>query len=529
MMKSENRQACPRRPSGVRCTRGCSLESFAVQLFSVCTAILIVVFCSTFSVINPTQVGADPARSPTSSTAECAFVVTTDYFSAAYYSTIEVLPPRATNVNIAPVSTDPVAHYDGSEHMVFVINRYLADNIQVVDPDLGFQTIEQYSVGNGSNPHDIRLASGDKAYVSRFEWKTLLIVNPYTGDSLGVVDLSIFADEDGIPEMDRMEIVDGKLFVTLNCIDHTTWQPSGLGKVAVVDVATDTLIDCDPLVPGIQPIVLNLPNPCSELRYDHCWDELVVGCLGSWGTLDGGIEAIDPAGLKSNGVIISEAEIGGDVTDGLLGPGRIGYAVVLEPVPPPDNLARLVAFDRVGREPTDTLYQQTSGSSPSLGTIELNRQCEVYLCDRDVISPGVRIFDIIADTMITKVDVGLPPFDVEFVQQPPAGVRDDEPGSNHECVNRCRLSQNHPNPFSGSTDIAFSISPETGMLPVTLAIYDVHGRLVHSLIDGLWPAGTYSITWDGRDRYGRMVASGVYFCALSSQGRVQTKQVVLTR
>ncbi len=501
-----------------------------MPLFLVWASILLAVICGTFSIIHPTSAGADPARSPTSSAAEYAFVVTTDYFSAAYYSTIEVLPPRATNINIAPVSTDPVAHYDGSEHMVFVINRYLADNIQVVDPDQDFATVKQYSVGNGSNPHDIRLASGNKAYVSRFEWKTLLIVNPYTGDSLGVLDLSIFADEDGIPEMDRMEIVDGKLFVTLNCIDHTTWQPSGPGKVAVVDVAADTLVDCDPLAPGIQPIVLNLPNPCSELRYDLCWGELVVGCLGSWGTLDGGIEAIDPVTLKSNGVIISESEIGGDVTDGLLGPGRIGYAVVLEPVPPPDNLARLVAFDRVGRQSSDTLYQQTSGSSPSLGTIELNRQCEIYLCDRDVLSPGVRIFDIIADTMIAKVDVGLPPFDVEFVQQPPAGVRgDDEPGSNHECVSWCRLSQNHPNPFSGSTDIAFSISTEIGVLPVCLAVYDVHGRLVQSLVDDPWPAGTHSVTWDGRDRYGRMVASGVYFCTLSSQGQMQTKQMVITR
>ena len=43
--------------------------------------------------------------------------------------------------------------------------------------------------------------------MTRFEWKTLFICDPYTGDSLGAIDLSPFADSDSIPEMDRMEIV----------------------------------------------------------------------------------------------------------------------------------------------------------------------------------------------------------------------------------------------------------------------------------------------------------------------------------
>ena len=148
-----------------------------------------------------------------------AFVLSTDYWSTAYYSTIHVLPPRTADIDISSCGTDPIAHYDSSEDMVFIVNRYLADNIQVVEPDLGFATTGQYSVGNGSNPHDIRLVSSSKAYVSRYELTTLLIVHPYTGDSLGAVDLTPLADADGIPEMDRMELVNGRLFVTLNNTD----------------------------------------------------------------------------------------------------------------------------------------------------------------------------------------------------------------------------------------------------------------------------------------------------------------------
>jgi hypothetical protein len=314
---------------------------------------------------------------------EHAFVLTTDYYSAGYYSTIEIPPPRHTMVSIEPVSTDAVAYYDVDEDMIFVVNRYLADNIQIVENNQVFSTIGQYSVGNGSNPHDIRLVDNTKAYVSRFEWRTLLVCNPYTGDSLGVVDLSPFADADGIPEMDRMEIVGDRLFVTLNSIDRLTWLPDGPGKIAVIDVVADTLVDCDPDSAGLQPITLNLPNPYSELRYDRCRDELYVGCLGAWGVMDGGIEVIDPRNLRSKGVLISEQDLQGDVFDAVPAPGGGGYAIILEAVPWPDNFARLVRFDATGCV-TDTLFRQTSGFGSTLAGIEINRQMELYLCDRNL-------------------------------------------------------------------------------------------------------------------------------------------------
>lgn len=457
---------------------------------------------------------------------EHAFVVTTDYYSAAYYSTIEAEPPRTTKVSIGPVSSDPVVHYDAGEDMIFVINRYLADNIQIVEASGDFSTIGQYSVGNGANPHDIRLASSTKAYVSRYEWKTLLIVHPYTGDSLGVIDLSPLADSDGIPEMDRMEIVGGRLFVTLNSIDRLTWLPDGPGKVAVIDVEADTLIDCDPAVPGVQPIMLELPNPYSELRYDRCQGELVVGCLGAWGTLDGGIETVDPVALETKGIAMSEAEFGGDISDAVLGPGGKGYAVVLDPAPWPDNYARLVGFDRASGVVTDTLCQQTSGMGSSLATIELSRQREIYLCDRDMINPGVRIFDTLSDTLIALVDVGLPPFDIALTQQPMAGTYDiarTVPSGD------ALLAGSHPNPFRGSTEITYTV-PSKGLISsVRLSIYDPLGRLICTIVDRGLPAGTYGARWDGTDWHGRLVAGGVYFCRVCVNGQRCSIPLILAR
>jgi hypothetical protein len=455
---------------------------------------------------------------------EYAFVLTTDYWSAAYYSTIEIASPRKTEVSIEPVSTDAVAYYDYDEGMVFVVNRYLADNIQIVDPDSSFATVGQYSVGNGSNPHEIRLVDSTKAYVSRFEWKTLLICHPYTGDSLGVIDLSPFADADGIPEMDRMEIVGDRLFVTLNSIDHTTWQPDGPGKVAVIDVVADTLVDCDPGSPGVQPIVLDLADPYTELRYDPCADALYVGCLGSWGIEDGGIEAIDPYDLVSRGPLMTEGDLGGDVSDVVLASGGTGYAVVLDAVAWPDNFARLVRFDCSAKTVTDTLCIQTSGMGSSMAGIELNRQMELYLCDRDATQPGVRVYDVTTGTEVDFIEVGLPPYDICFTQKAFASV-DLEP-EEEDAIPAAAAA--HPNPFTSSTTITYELGCK-GPARIRLDIFDATGRWIRDLAAEEAYPGTYHVEWSGRDDSNMPVAPGVYFCRRHGPGRTAGGKILFIR
>jgi hypothetical protein len=88
------------------------------------------------------------------------------------------------------------------------------------------------------------------------------------------------------------------------------------------------------------------------------------------------------------------------------------------------------------------------------------------------------------------------------------------------------LHQNHPNPFNPSTTISFSLR-ERGH--ASLAVYDVAGRLVRILAEGVMEAGPREVTWDGRDRNGRAVASGVYFYRLETGVYRETKKMVLLR
>jgi hypothetical protein len=290
----------------------------------------------------------------------------------------------------------------------------------------------------------------------------------------------------------------------------------------VIDVAADTLVDCDPDSAGIQPIVMNLMNPYTELRYDRCRNELYVGCLGAWGVMDGGVEVIDPESLESKGVLICEADLGGDLSDAVLVPGG-GYAVVLEAVPWPDNLARLVRFDDLTATVTDTLFQQTSGSGSSLAGIEMNRQQELYLCDRDLTQPGIRIFDIETDTEIGFVDVGVPPFDVAFIQTPFASVDETDVLPGHSLSIRT-----YPNPFSDFTTITLSaVAEDVG--PADLGIFDVRGRRVRTLAT-MPAAGTcYRARWDATDDSGRPVAPGVYFCKPNALQHTTPEKILLLR
>jgi flagellar hook assembly protein FlgD len=60
---------------------------------------------------------------------------------------------------------------------------------------------------------------------------------------------------------------------------------------------------------------------------------------------------------------------------------------------------------------------------------------------------------------------------------------------------------------------------------VSLAIYDVEGRLVANLVSGTKTAGEHTVQWDGLDGAGNRVASGVYFYrmeAVSPTGTVTT-------
>jgi hypothetical protein len=89
-----------------------------------------------------------------------------------------------------------------------------------------------------------------------------------------------------------------------------------------------------------------------------------------------------------------------------------------------------------------------------------------------------------------------------------------------------RLGRNVPNPFAGSTTISYSIRTPG---EVHLGVYTLTGRLVTELVNGYAEAGPHSVAWDGRDRFGREVASGVYYYILEADEERQAGKMILLR
>jgi hypothetical protein len=85
---------------------------------------------------------------------------------------------------------------------------------------------------------------------------------------------------------------------------------------------------------------------------------------------------------------------------------------------------------------------------------------------------------------------------------------------------------NYPNPFNPSTTIAFTL-PQSGN--ATLEVYDLLGRQVVTLMDGFQTAGEHLVPWDGRNRFGESVASGIYFYRLTTESESVSKKMLLLK
>lgn len=90
------------------------------------------------------------------------------------------------------------------------------------------------------------------------------------------------------------------------------------------------------------------------------------------------------------------------------------------------------------------------------------------------------------------------------------------------------ILQNHPNPFSNTTNIMFNV-PEK-VKDLSLSIYDAAGQLI-TRFARITPNHLHPtiVSWDGTDSKGRFVSSGVYFCYLESEDYIQSKRMILLR
>ncbi len=89
-----------------------------------------------------------------------------------------------------------------------------------------------------------------------------------------------------------------------------------------------------------------------------------------------------------------------------------------------------------------------------------------------------------------------------------------------------QLIGNYPNPFNPETTISFNLANDS---IAKLAIYNVKGQLVKTLINDTLTKGNHKLVWNGRDNKNKKVSSGIYYYKLSTDNYKSTKKMILMK
>jgi hypothetical protein len=443
------------------------------------------------------------------------FVVTTADFETGSTALLAAGAEMAQTELLSPIHGDAVARYQDGK--IYIVERFLGDNIIVLDPQDLRTPVVQFSVGNGANPQDIELFGADKAYVSRYNSAALLVVDPRDGSELGEIDLSGLADADGLPEMGEMAAVGSRLYVALQRLDN--FAPTEFSYLAVIDMNSDAVVDMDPDTEGVQGIRLATTNPNEVVAVGQ---KVFVAGVAGFGDRAGGLEVVDIETNQSGGVVISEEALGGDLTALAMASQERGFAVVLD-----DNFAYQVRpVDLVSGVVGAALEGHSGGFTPALA-VDGER---LVVADRgpfdDPDRGGLLIYDVSSGALLRgPISTGLPPAGLAVLKD--AGGTAVLEEAMQVLPQQASLSPAYPNPFNAATTIPFML--ESAQAHMSLAVYDSLGRQVRVLEQGPLQAGRYVYSWDGRNEAGKAVGNGAYLIQLRLGQNHLTSKVMLVK
>lgn len=158
-------------------------------------------------------------------------------------------------------------------------------------------------------------------------------------------------------------------------------------------------------------------------------------------------------------------------------------------------------------------FYVTDGSGPG----QIDDSCYLYGHNWSGITVG-RHWDRI---------VGIVDYSYDYYGLNPRGDADLYTTSNEDNVvvlPDAQLIGNFPNPFSGSTDIAYNLK---SVQPVQISVYNLKGQKVRTLVNAKMGAQLHNVTFDGRDDNGKLLPSGVYMYKMTAGSEVQSRKLVI--
>ena len=378
--------------------------------------------------------GVSPANADSTQTGVVA-TAASDYSSFAI-STISVDPkagPRTALNNLLPGSDGTTVKAFGEYY--YRIEQYQADTITKVNIASPNTPIYQYTTNDpdetdSSNPYDLVFVDSTKAYLIRYGSYTAWIVNPSATSQaefkIGELDLSAYADGDGVPEMCGGVIANGKLFIVMQRL--VDWCPTETPYVAVFDVTTDTEINTGMGSGAMLGIPLNVKDP-NAIQYLPENNRIYIQAYGSWGSCGtdytGGILSLNPYTYATAVVLddgTEELHPYGVISGMLIASTSKGYFVGYDGWG--DNT--LYAFNPTTGVVSGALtgFENINISGMNSGTY-LDKNGMMWVCDAT--NAQIKIVDTADNSVNENIDTNLNPQAVAFCTQgtplaPRAGV-----------------------------------------------------------------------------------------------------------
>lgn len=346
-------------------------------------------------------------------------VLSADY--VAQYGEVTVVnvsepdPSRQKTKAQYPVGGDPFLRWVPEIQLLFVVNRQGGENIQTFQVPSLRAAIPQYSMvaaealGLTPNLQDIsvKVVGGAAfSYVSALNSTQLLKTDGITNRVLNRIDLSPFADEDGLPEMALMNWVNDRLWITLQRMYRgrdlrlIPWVTTDHSSIVVIDPVKDNIVT---------EIRLAGKDPISNLKRGP--DGRVY--VSSWGGMSpnsgGGIESIDAVSGKSLGMVVDESSLGGKPFDFDFGANAVWVLLNM-----PNQHTQLVRLDwpsfanqEVVREADDKNRLQSVLFDQDRGL--------VFVASRDQRESGISILNAKGFDEVCFFSVGAPPLQLVWL------------------------------------------------------------------------------------------------------------------
>ena len=201
-------------------------------------------------------------------------------------------------------------------------------------------------------------------------------------------------------------------------------------------------------------------------------------------------------------------DVNGSIVDEITGLAREGFRVKVKNLSTKASLNRVTSLEVEAGGYNMTFVDLKSGNAARIG--------DVLEISADSPSPLIGVQPV--RHIVTADDVK-------------SGILELEDLIAYEIPAETELLRNYPNPFNPETWIPYRLAEDAD---VSLTIYDVNGELVRSIDVGHQSAAVYesrakAIYWDGRNRFGEQVASGIYFYSLSTGDFSATRKMVILK